>query len=53
MEVFWYIVISLIIFCLVYASTHKLGEALLVGICWPLGILYLFVSLFYGVGKYL
>jgi hypothetical protein len=53
MEVFWYVIISFIIFGLTYAGTHKFGEALLVGILWPLGLIYLFLSLFYGAGKYL
>ena len=53
MEVLIYIIVSIIVFCLVFAGTHKFGEALLVGIFWPLGILYLILSLFYGIGKFL
>ena len=35
------------------AVDGKFWEALFVALFWPLGLIYLFLSLFYGVGKYL
>ena len=53
-----YIVISIIMFFVGLAIGQKegnsgLGSAILFGLMWPFAIIYLFLSLFYGAGKYL
>ena len=53
MEWFFYILISIIIFLLYIATDGKLSEAIFVALFWPLGLLYLILSLFYGAGRYL
>jgi hypothetical protein len=53
-----YVVISVIMFFVGIAIGKKDGNAgigmgILFGLMWPFAIIYLFLSLFYGVGKYL
>lgn len=54
----WYIVISVIMFFVGFVIGRNegksgVGDGLFLGLCWPLGIIFLFVSLFWGAGKYL
>lgn len=57
MGIIVYVLISIVMFVIGYncaeEDKNKIAEGVLFGAFWPLALIYLFFSLFYGAGKYL